>query len=73
MENNVQHQDVNSGNGGECSLFWASSRGQHDTASMEKINFSNYNGFADIYKSLNYLQKPWNWAALPQTKTYTLY
>ncbi len=59
-----KQSDVSSGNGGICTVFWASGRSPHDEESAETINLFNYNGFTDIYETRPSLQKPWNWAAL---------
>lgn len=66
--NGAAPKGVSSGDGGDCLLFWATGRGPQDTASVEKIDFVNYNGFSDLYKTENPITRPWNWAALPSDK-----
>ena len=64
----VKKDTINSGNGGNCLLFWASGRNKEDTTTNEKIRFATYNGFADSYKVENSISRPWNWAALASEK-----
>lgn len=55
---------TSSGSGGTGMLFWASGRSAVQTASAEKVLFSEYNGFTDTYISKSPISRPWNWAAL---------
>lgn len=59
---------LKSGEGGNCLLFWASGRCPEDSVILEQIQFTTYNGFADSYIVENYINRPWNWAALAAEK-----
>lgn len=50
---------------GGAVLFWASGRKINDPVALEKINFIDYDAFADTYSSKQSpIYRPWNWASL---------
>lgn len=63
LKNNgaAKRSSVPSGNGGTATLYWSSGRNLTDPISTERIIFSEYNGFDDVYISRDELNRPWNW------------
>lgn len=53
-----------SGNSGTGLLYWASGRAEEDSYTLEKIFFSEYNGFLDTYTTKPSIDRPWNWLDL---------
>jgi PKD repeat protein len=54
-----------SGLHGTCLLFWASGRGSGMPLSAERVIFTEYDAFSDVYMSMSEgVTRPWNWAAM---------
>jgi len=53
-----------SGENGTGVLFWASGRDESDSATTEKIQFVEYNGFTNTYSNEYEFYRPWNWLSL---------
>ena len=53
-----------SGNSGTGLLYWASGRSENDSFSLEKIFFTEFNGFIDSYTTKPSIDRPWNWLSL---------
>lgn len=60
----AQRGSSQSGLGGSGLLYWASGRGQADSPSLEKIQFSEFNGFTETYVARPSIFRPWNWVPL---------
>lgn len=60
----TQRSMVSSGLGGTSLLWWASGRNSSASPATETIQFSEYNGFTDVYlNSVNSIYRPWNWVS----------
>jgi len=72
--NACRRGEVPSGMNGTCLLFWSSGRSESSTIFEEKINFLEYSGFTDTYKTpCEPIERPWNWTSLASnTSVYFL-
>jgi PKD repeat protein len=61
----AKKNEMKSGQGGDLLMYWASGRDKGYDPIAEKINFTQYNGFADTYTTKDSIPgKPWNWVSL---------
>lgn len=60
----AQRGTTPSGNSGVGLLHWAGGRNENESYNLEKILFSEFNGFLDTYSSKPSIDRPWNWVNL---------
>lgn len=70
--------NIDSGDGGQGYLYWASGRNFGDSATSEKVFLKKYNGFRDSYDEDDNTQiefnREWNWVGLASnTNLYFLF